>query len=264
VLVLREVGPDGRPGTEVARTRITGVDPYDMAVFGFDPIPDSAGKRYTFQIECPGCFTELEPQALAARNVYRQGNLTRNGRPDLDHTLDFAPAYERMAPQPPSGTAVSVVASGPGHWTLESTGATPSLVVVADSDFPGWRARVDGHRVPVLEADGAFISVAVGPGQHRITFDYGPGAAALVGRLITLGTLLALLVGGLLSRRRRLRHALEVGAPPVEGAGEPALGLGQEHPGPAVAGGQGPGPEGDQAVLAAGDRGEAGVAEHPE
>jgi hypothetical protein len=43
VLVLREVGPDGRPGTEVARTRITGVDPYDMAVFGFDPRPSPPG-----------------------------------------------------------------------------------------------------------------------------------------------------------------------------------------------------------------------------
>ncbi len=263
-LVLREVGADGRPGTEVARSRITSVDPYGMAVFGFDPIPDSAGKRYTFAIECPGCFDELEPQALAARNVLGTGNLTVNGKLDPERTLDFAPAYDRLTPQPPSQTEVTVTGSGPGHWKLESSGAAPSLVVVADADFPGWRARVDGRRAPVLEADGAFISVAVGPGQHRITFDYGPGVAALVGRLITLGTLLALVAGSLLSRRRRLRHALEMGAPAVEGAREPALRPGQQHPGPAVADGQGPGPEGDQAVLAAGDHGQAGVAQHPE
>jgi hypothetical protein len=115
-----------------------------------------------------------------------------------------------------------VIKSSAGHWTLRSSGTRPSLVVVADANFPGWKARVDGRRVPVLEADGAFISVAVGPGEHEITFDYGPGPAALAGRLITLGTLLALVIGGLIarSRRRRSGHALEAGAPPVETSGQ--------------------------------------------
>jgi len=202
VLVLRELGADAGPGTEVARSKVTSVDSYGMAVFGFDPIADSAGKRYSFAIECPGCFSEIEPQVLAARNVYGKGNLTVKGRPDPEHTLAFAPVYPRLEPQAPSATTVSVVGSGPGHWALTSAGTQPSLVVVADANFPGWRARVDGRRVPVLEADGAFIGVAVGAGEHRITFDYGPGSAALAGRLITLATLLALAIGGLASRRR--------------------------------------------------------------
>ncbi len=263
-LVLKDLEPDGRPGPEVARSKVTSVDQYGMAVFGFAPIPASAGKRYVFDIECPDCYSEREPQIYAPRNVYGKGNLTTNGRLNPDYSLAFTPAYERMEPQPPSQTSVTVDGSGPGHWKLTSSGPAASLVVVADANFPGWTARVDGHRAPVLEADGAFISVAVGPGQHRITFDYGPGVAALVGRLITFATILALLAGGLLSRRRRLRHALEMGAPAVEGAREPALRPGEEHPGPAVAGGQSPGAEGDQAVLAAGDHGEAGVAQHPE
>jgi len=264
-MVVREVGSDGGPGREVARTRITGVDPYGMALFGFEPIADSAGKRYTFAIECPDCFSELEPQALAARNVYRQGNLTVNGRIDPDHTLAFAPAYERLGAVAPSSTTVRVVGSGPGHWKLQTSGVQPALVVVSDADFPGWRAHVDGRSAPVLEADGAFIGVAVGAGDHKITFDYGPGTAALIGRLITFGTLLAVAIGGLLSRRRRRPgDALEVGAPTIEPGGQEALDVGQDRPGPAVADGQRPGTEGDQAVLAAGDHGQPGVGQHGE
>ncbi len=221
-LVLRELAPSGSPGPEAARTRITSVDQYGMALFAFDPIPDSGGKRYSFAIECPGCFSEIEPQAYALRNISGKGNLTANGQLNRDFSLAFAPAYERMPPQPPSETVVTVVDSGPGHWKLKSSGPKPALVVVADANFPGWKARVDGRRVPVLQADGAFISVAVDPGNHEITFDYGPGPAALAGRLVTLGTLLALGIGGLVSRRRRRRQgrALEVGAPPVETSGQ--------------------------------------------
>lgn len=262
-LVLREKNGPDEDGRVVARTRVTGVDQYGLARFGFDPIPDSGGKRYSFAIECPDCFSELEPQLYAPRNVLGKGNLTVKGRADADHNLGFTPVYERMVPQAPSETTVSVVGSGPGHWTLESSGSKPSLVVVADANFPGWRARVDGRRVPVLEADGGFLSVAVDPGQHRITFDYGPGVAALVGRLITLGTLLAIVGGWLTSRRRRLRHTLEVGTPAVEGGREEALGAGHEGPGLAITDGQGPGAEGDEAVLTAGGDGEPGGGQHP-
>jgi len=262
-LVLREVGPDGRTGAEVARGRIDAVDEYEMAVFGFKPIADSAGKRYTFAVECPGCYSEIEPQALAALNVLGTGNLLVNGRLDTGHTLNFTPVYERMETQPPSTTQVNVVDAGPGHWKIRSSGTRATLVVVADANFPGWRARVDGRRVPVLEADGAFISVAVGAGEHEISFDYGPGPAAIAGRLITLGTLLAL-AGGLVSSRRRLRDALEVRTPPLEAPGEQALGPGERHPRPTVAGGQRPRREGDQAVLAAGDDREPGVVQHEE
>ena len=264
VLVLRELEADDRPGAVVAQAPVTSVDSHGLAVFGFDPIAGSAGKLYSFAIECPDCFSEIEPLVLAARSVLRQGNLTVNGVLDPEHTLAFAPAYERMPPQPPSATRVSVVDSSAGHWTLRSSGPQPSIVVVADANFPGWKARVDGRRAPVLEADGAFISVAVGPGDHEITFDYGPGPAALAGRLVTLGTLLALVIGGLVarSRRRRQGHALEVGTPPVDAPGQEALGAGQGRPGLAVADGKGPGRKGDEAVLAPVDDGEPGAGQH--
>ena len=166
-MVLREMNAAGRVEAEVARARATRIDEYGMALFGFPPIADSAGKRYSFAIECLGCFEEIEPQAIAPRDVQGDGNLTVNGRLNPDHTLAFTPAYERMPPQPPSATSVSVVTSSAGHWTLRSSGPRPSLVVVADANFPGWKARVDGRRAPVLEADGAFISVAVGAGDRQ-------------------------------------------------------------------------------------------------
>lgn len=261
VMVLREK-VEGGPDREVARAVINAVNEYDLAVFGFDPIPDSAGRRYTFTVECPGCFDEIEPAALAAVNVLGTGNLEVNGRLDPDHTLNFSPTYTRLDPQPPSMTEVSVLDSGPGRWRLATSGPNPSVVVVADAYFPGWKARVDGRPARVLEADGAFIGVAVGPGEHTVTFDYGPGPAAIAGRLVTLATLLALVVVPLVSRRRRLRHALQVGAPAADGGREPALDAGEHRPRPPVSGREGPGGKGDQAVLAAVDDAEPGVGEH--
>ena len=266
-LVLHELAPDGRsPGPEVARGRASGVDEYGMTAFSFDPVAGSAGKRYVFQIQfqCPDCYSELAPQILVGSHSAGGGNLLLNGRLDRNHLAAFAPVYERMQPAPPSSTEVEGHRRAPGRWLVRTSGPRPALVVVAEANFPGWRARVDGRPAPVLEADGAFLGVPVGPGTHEVTLDFHPPAAANVGRLITAITLAAILAGGLNSRRRRRRHALEVGTPPGEPSGEETLGPGEGHPRPTVADGEGPGAEGDEAVLAAVDDPHPDRLDHPQ
>jgi len=47
-------------------------------------------------------------------------------------------------------------------------------VVLLDSYYPGWRAKVDGRAVPLLRANYAFRAVEVPAGNHRVEFSYQP------------------------------------------------------------------------------------------
>ena len=46
------------------------------------------------------------------------------------------------------------------------------IVVVAQSFYPAWKARLDGVAVPLLRANVAFQAVAVPPGRHRLQLRY--------------------------------------------------------------------------------------------
>jgi Bacterial membrane protein YfhO len=50
----------------------------------------------------------------------------------------------------------------------------PAFLILSDTYFPGWQARVDGRRVPVLRANHALRAVALGPGSHTVEFVYWP------------------------------------------------------------------------------------------
>jgi hypothetical protein len=50
-------------------------------------------------------------------------------------------------------------------------------LVVLETNFPGWRATVDGERVNTVSV-GRFIGVPLSPGSHRITLEYEPPGLA--------------------------------------------------------------------------------------
>jgi hypothetical protein len=66
---------------------------------------------------------------------------------------------------------------------------SPGYVVLLDSWYPGWKARLDGLQVEVLRANYAFRAVAVPPGTHKLEFIFAP-ASFYAGAAITFGTLL--------------------------------------------------------------------------
>jgi uncharacterized membrane protein YfhO len=67
------------------------------------------------------------------------------------------------------------------------------MLVLSESWYPGWVARVDGTERPVLETFGALRGVVVDGGEHSIDLVYRPvsvyGGAALTatGLLLALG-----------------------------------------------------------------------------
>ena len=207
-LVLREVEPDGRTlGAEVMRVGASGIDENQIADFRFPPMRDSGGRRFAFLLSCPACGEDEEPELLTGRASEADGgNLVIDGQLAPLRNAAFALQYERVAPVERPTTSATGIRRGAGAWTVQTSGQRPAVVVVADAWFPGWRARVDGKPVPVMKADGAFLGVAVGPGRHTIDIEYRKPAAALTGRLVTVGTLLVAVGFLTASRRRRLRR----------------------------------------------------------
>ena len=213
-LVLREMEPDGRTlGREVLRVGAAGIDENQIADFQFSPLPDSGGRTFAFLLSCPACGRDEEPELLTGRPSEADGgNLVGDGLLQPLLNAAFVLNYDRVADAAPPSTSVTGRRRGPGRWTIETSGQRPAVVVVADSWFPGWRAQVDGKRVPVMKADGAFLGVAVDPGRHTIEIEYRKPAAAVTGRVVTGGTLLVVLGFFTAPRRRRRRAASRLAA----------------------------------------------------
>jgi hypothetical protein len=92
------------------------------------------------------------------------------------------------------GTA-ALVQDDPDRVVVEVDTESDTLLVLRDAYSNGWRATVDGSPVEIVRVDHAFRGVELGPGEHRVVFDYRPTSLRL-GLLLTLGgvVLVALLI----------------------------------------------------------------------
>jgi hypothetical protein len=124
--------------------------------------------------------------------------------------------------QPAREVAARIAVDAPARVVVNATTDAPAWLVLTDTWFPGWRARVDGVETPVLRADHAFRAVALPPGRHDVEFTFMP-RGLVIGAVITL-VAGAVIVALLLWRRRALVLAgcvaalLAVAGGPVDAA----------------------------------------------
>ncbi len=85
----------------------------------------------------------------------------------------------------------------PSRVVLKAAVECRSMVVLADTAFPGWRARVDGHPARIVEVYGALRGMIIEEGVHRIEMTYLPASALLGGAMTFVGLLGAALVSRL-------------------------------------------------------------------
>ncbi len=84
---------------------------------------------------------------------------------------------------------------------IQAEASGPSLVVVSQSHYPAWRARVDGQPARIWRANYAFQAVEVPAGRHDIQMAYDDQKLRMGGLLSLLG-LVACGGWGWLARRR--------------------------------------------------------------
>ena len=78
--------------------------------------------------------------------------------------------------------------------TLEAELSTPSLVVLADSFYPNWKAYVDGEQKEILAANINSRALIVKGGKHTIEFIYQPKKIWALVSIISLGTAIVLII----------------------------------------------------------------------
>lgn len=96
----------------------------------------------------------------------------------------------------------------PHFVSIESKGSGIRLLVLSDTYFPGWTARMDGRIIPIFETNRMMRGVFVPGGDHRVDFSYRP-VSYLFGMFLTCTGILiffSFLSGGLPSG---LKHRVQ-------------------------------------------------------
>ncbi len=126
---------------------------------------------------------------------------------DFRHIAYFDPPPPGPASGSPLGTfrPATITDDRPNRVTVVAETTTPGALVLADPWFPGWSASLDGHPVPLHRADDLFRGVVLPAGRHTITFRFDP-PSFLIGRVISLATLGAVLLGTALVVGRSSSH----------------------------------------------------------
>lgn len=107
---------------------------------------------------------------------------------------DAGPLPDFAAPRGPE--RVEVEAVSPDRMTLRVDAETPGLLVVSNTYFPGWTARIDDRPTPILPANWGVQGIVVTPGTHRVELRYrpawlGPSLGAALAGVLVAGLLLA-------------------------------------------------------------------------
>ena len=127
--------------------------------------------------------------------------LSRVLDPTFDASATVVLAQAPRRPVPPTadpGLARIIVDSG-DRIEVQVEASSASVLLLADTYHSGWRASLDGVDVPILAANYAFRAVTVGPGSHRVVWEFRhPGLAAgiwlFLGGLAACGILGAIAV----------------------------------------------------------------------
>jgi hypothetical protein len=142
--------------------------------------------------ENPNAF----PRAWAVHEIDRAdlGSVRTVINDHLEQMLLKAFTQEKLPPLKPCSRSDDVKIAG---YTAESVSIAANMgcdgmVILSDTYFPGWRARVDGKPAEIHEVDNALRGVYVSQGKHELTMEYRPRSVYLGALLTSIGLLGAL------------------------------------------------------------------------
>ncbi len=130
------------------------------------------------------------------------------------HEPDFDPSITAILAEPVScesagdaelGTAV-IEEKRSGYWRIRTDSPAPSLLVLSETAYPGWKVTIDGEQVEWQKAYTAVRAVCVPAGKHVVEWTYAPGVYK-IGGLISLAALGLLFVSLVKLRREESEDA---------------------------------------------------------
>ena len=99
-------------------------------------------------------------------------------------------------PFSPGASSAKVDQISDGHISVTVSTSGGGFLVLSESHYPGWRARIDGNATPVRRTDVALQGVVVPAGNHTVEFELvsmtlRAGAAISVTGLLVCAVLIA-------------------------------------------------------------------------
>jgi hypothetical protein len=100
--------------------------------------------------------------------------LARMSAPDFNGaTTAIVEGPVALSSAEPPGT-VKVASFFPSKIILDVDALRAAYLVTSEAYSPGWKARVDGHAVPIEITNAAFRGLAIAPGKHRVEMEFAP------------------------------------------------------------------------------------------
>ncbi len=195
VLTDRFTGDEGLPIEAPAGRRwlalssiayvVTGTTKLDGFPADFENVYDADARIYRVKHTLPRAalfyHATAAPDDAAALDALRAPSTDIFKRAVVTGTGDaVASAVGALAGNRDAGAATpaTIVAYRSQRAEITADAARPALLVLTDSDFPGWTVSVDGRPAPLLTADYWFRGVLLAPGRHTVVFRYAPRSFA--------------------------------------------------------------------------------------
>jgi hypothetical protein len=135
----------------------------------------------------------------AARSILSDTNFNPRQTIILSRAVDI-----ELHDEAPEDTTVTVNDFKSESLTIQVNTAANGILSVANPDYPGWKATIDGDPAEIIHAYGALQALAIPAGEHTVQFVFDP-LSYRIGALVSILTWGSLGILGcvILVRRRR-------------------------------------------------------------
>ncbi len=190
---------DATPSAEIAlrRSRLLDLVSVSHLVFRTDELPPSAGVVPAWQDAT--WYITTRPSALPRAYIVSAAEVISDARAQLERLFDpsFNPQQTVLLEEPPkeeiapgASGRIASVAYYAQSVVADVEADAPVFLVLTDTWYPGWIARVDGKEVPIYRANYTFRAVVVPQSAHEVVFSYEPRSVR-IGLVISIASLIA-------------------------------------------------------------------------
>lgn len=170
----------------------------EAKVYEYDDVLPRAAVLYSAEIaaDADAALARLTSPSL---DVLRTAVLDGS---ELDDTDRNAIAIMDQLP-PQQATSAKITSYTSQSVQISASLNRPGLLLLNDSNYPGWKAYVDGRPAKWISTNYLFRGVFLSPGKHHIEYKYQP-TSIRAGVATSVGTLLLLLAWAFWSTRRAM------------------------------------------------------------
>jgi hypothetical protein len=146
------------------------------------PTPDAGDEVYSGQSGLKVYRNRAAfPRAWAVHKLVQAADAGEANATMMEHLAEMHNQAVMMGKPPalePCGDRdfVELLEHGADRLLIRANMSCPGMVIVSDTYFPGWRARVDGKAAEIYEVNAAMRGVLVPAGLHSVTMRYRPAS----------------------------------------------------------------------------------------